>query len=97
MCGSSVSAGWRYPYTPSLRRYRVHIQWYAFSRPNGLFCYSTCSDRVRRHRLAGANLVEVEFSFKEDRALFSSAQKRQYLTSTNPVVDMRIADVALGL
>jgi protein transport protein SEC61 subunit alpha len=28
--------------------------------------------------LAGANLIEVDFSLKEDRALFSGAQKRQY-------------------
>lgn len=26
--------------------------------------------------LAGANLIEVDFSLKEDRALFSGAQKR---------------------
>lgn len=28
--------------------------------------------------LAGANLIEVDFSLKEDRALFSGAQKREY-------------------
>ena len=27
--------------------------------------------------LAGANLIEVDFSLKEDRALFSGAQKRE--------------------
>ena len=47
--------------------------------------------------LAGANLVEVDFSLKEDRALFSGAQKRQYSTSPNPVVDTHITDVALGV
>jgi protein transport protein SEC61 subunit alpha len=30
--------------------------------------------------LAGANLVEVDFSLKEDRALFSGAQKRTWST-----------------
>ena len=29
--------------------------------------------------LAGANLIEVDFSLKEDRALFSGAQKRESL------------------
>jgi len=47
--------------------------------------------------LAGANLVEVDFSLKEDRALFSGAQKRQYRTNPNPVTDMRITDVALEI
>jgi len=47
--------------------------------------------------LAGANLVEVDFSLKEDRALFSGAQKRQYHTSPNSVVDARITDVVLGI
>lgn len=28
--------------------------------------------------LAGANLVEVDFSLKEDRALFGGAQKREW-------------------
>lgn len=28
--------------------------------------------------LAGANLIEVDFSLKEDRALFSGAQKREF-------------------
>ncbi|RUP46920.1 SecY subunit domain-containing protein [Jimgerdemannia flammicorona] len=28
--------------------------------------------------LAGANLIEVDYSLKEDRALFSGAQKREY-------------------
>ena len=28
--------------------------------------------------LAGANLIDVDFSLKEDRALFGGAQKRQY-------------------
>ena len=28
--------------------------------------------------LAGANLIEVDFSLKEDRALFSGAQKREW-------------------
>jgi len=28
--------------------------------------------------LAGANLIEVDFSLKEDRALFGSAQKREF-------------------
>lgn len=28
--------------------------------------------------LAGANLVEVDFGLKEDRALFGGAQKRKY-------------------
>ena len=31
--------------------------------------------------LAGANLIEVDFSLKEDRALFSGAQKRASCTS----------------
>lgn len=31
--------------------------------------------------LAGANLVEVDFALKEDRALFSSAQKRAFAIS----------------
>jgi protein transport protein SEC61 subunit alpha len=29
--------------------------------------------------LAGANLIEVDFSLKEDRALFSGAQKREHM------------------
>ena len=29
--------------------------------------------------LAGANLIDVDFSLKEDRGLFSGAQKRQYI------------------
>ena len=29
--------------------------------------------------LAGANLIEVDFGLKEDRALFGSAQKREFL------------------
>jgi protein transport protein SEC61 subunit alpha len=29
--------------------------------------------------LAGANLIEVDFSLKEDRALFSGGQKRAWL------------------
>ncbi len=28
--------------------------------------------------LAGANLIDVDFSLKEDRALFSGAQKRKF-------------------
>jgi hypothetical protein len=32
--------------------------------------------------LAGANLIEVDFSLKEDRALFGGAQKRESLFST---------------
>ena len=28
--------------------------------------------------LAGANLIEVDFSLKEDRALFGGAQKRMF-------------------
>lgn len=28
--------------------------------------------------LAGANLVEVDFGLKEDRALFGGAQKREF-------------------
>ena len=28
--------------------------------------------------LAGANLIEVDFGLKEDRALFGSAQKREF-------------------
>jgi hypothetical protein len=28
--------------------------------------------------LAGANLIEVDFSLKEDRALFGGAQKREW-------------------
>ena len=28
--------------------------------------------------LAGANLIDVDFSLKEDRALFSGAQKREF-------------------
>lgn len=30
--------------------------------------------------LAGANLIEVDFSLKEDRALFSGAQKREFVS-----------------
>lgn len=30
--------------------------------------------------LAGANLIEVDFGLKEDRALFGSAQKREFLS-----------------
>ena len=44
--------------------------------------------------LAGANLVEVDFSLKEDRALFSGAQKRQYRTSPNSAISTRITNVA---
>jgi protein transport protein SEC61 subunit alpha len=33
--------------------------------------------------LAGANLIEVDFSLKEDRALFSGAQKRAFPYSSN--------------
>ena len=29
--------------------------------------------------LTGANLIEIDFSLKEDRALFSGAQKRESL------------------
>jgi protein transport protein SEC61 subunit alpha len=29
--------------------------------------------------LAGANIIEVDYSLKEDRALFSGAQKRNFL------------------
>jgi len=29
--------------------------------------------------LAGANLIDVDFSLKEDRALFSGAQNREFL------------------
>ena len=29
--------------------------------------------------LAGANLIDVDFSLKEDRALFSGAQKREFI------------------
>jgi hypothetical protein len=31
--------------------------------------------------LAGANLIEVDFSLKEDRALFGGAQKREFVSS----------------
>ena len=31
--------------------------------------------------LAGANLIDVDFSLKEDRALFSGAQKREFFVS----------------
>lgn len=34
--------------------------------------------------LAGANLIEVDFSLKEDRALFGAAQKRDLTSFTNP-------------
>ena len=30
--------------------------------------------------LAGANLIDVDFGLKEDRALFSGAQKRKFFT-----------------
>lgn len=30
--------------------------------------------------LAGANLIDVDFSLKEDRALFSGAQKREFFS-----------------
>jgi protein transport protein SEC61 subunit alpha len=45
--------------------------------------------------LAGANLVEVDFSLKEDRALFSGAQKRQS-PETNSCPQLTLTDVALG-
>ena len=32
--------------------------------------------------LAGANLIDVDFSLKEDRALFSGAQKREFFISS---------------
>lgn len=32
--------------------------------------------------LAGANLIDVDFSLKEDRALFGGAQKRQYFPTS---------------
>jgi preprotein translocase subunit SecY len=32
--------------------------------------------------LAGANLIDVDFSLKEDRALFSGAQKREFFVSS---------------
>ena len=32
--------------------------------------------------LAGANLIDVDFSLKEDRALFSGAQKRECFFSS---------------
>ena len=38
--------------------------------------------------LAGANLIEVDFSLKEDRALFSGAQKRAFplpISSCSPL------------
>ena len=48
--------------------------------------------------LAGANLVEVDFSLKEDRALFSGAQKREHHSSPAPVVDVDImTDVSFGI
>ena len=47
--------------------------------------------------LAGANLVEVDFSLKEDRALFSGAQKRQCRTGPNSVLDVWITDVTSGI
>ena len=32
--------------------------------------------------LAGANLIDIDFSLKEDRALFSGAQKREFFISS---------------
>ena len=34
--------------------------------------------------LAGANLIDVDFGLKEDRALFGSAQKREFLCISPP-------------
>ena len=34
--------------------------------------------------LAGANLIEVDFALKEDRALFGGAQKRTYVQLSSP-------------
>jgi hypothetical protein len=36
--------------------------------------------------LAGANLIEVDFSLKEDRALFGGAQKRTFIYSFPPTI-----------
>lgn len=41
--------------------------------------------------LAGANLIEVDFGLKEDRALFGSAQKREF-RSTSPFLRQRMRD-----
>jgi preprotein translocase subunit SecY len=44
--------------------------------------------------LAGANLIDVDFSLKDDRVLFSGAQKRAYCVSLAFVlVSYRIVDV----
>ena len=38
--------------------------------------------------LAGANLIDVDFSLKEDRALFSGAQKREFFFFFSPLVSL---------
>ncbi len=41
--------------------------------------------------LAGANLIEVDFGLKEDRALFGSAQKREFFVNFNPFLRLASA------
>lgn len=43
--------------------------------------------------LAGANLIDVDFGLKEDRALFSGAQKREFFT---PPSCFRVACVSFS-
>ncbi len=40
--------------------------------------------------LAGANLIDVDFGLKEDRALFSGAQKREFFTCLRVSCCMRV-------
>ena len=44
--------------------------------------------------LAGANLIDVDFSLKEDRALFSGAQKRKFFISSSLFL-ITLGDVVL--
>ncbi len=43
--------------------------------------------------LAGANLIDVDFSLKDDRVLFSGAQKRESLPPSFVLVSYCIVDV----
>lgn len=40
--------------------------------------------------LAGANLIDVDFALKEDRALFGGAQKREHPSPIIPQVALHI-------
>jgi len=47
--------------------------------------------------LAGANLIEVDFSLKEDRALFSGAQKRQFYPALLFFLSSHVCHVVFAL